>query len=174
MPFRGKWIWKLNTLPRIQSFVWQCIHHSISVRECLTARGMDIDNSCPICRNGPESILHALRDCPSARDIWHQLGVPPSDSVFFVANLKDWLVFNCNSKLRQRAGQLPWFQVFLFAIWMIWKNRNHFVFKGTMQYPNVAKEILGRVMEYTYCAHSHTAAKRMMMKSIRWEKPISG
>ncbi|KAK4578315.1 hypothetical protein RGQ29_028437 [Quercus rubra] len=174
VPFKGKWIWKLNTLPRIQSFVWQCMHHSISVRECLTARGMDIDNSCPICRNGPESILHALRDCPSARDIWHQLGVPPSDSVFFVANLKDWLVSNCNSKLRQRAGQLPWFQVFLFAIWMIWKNRNHFVFKGTMQYPNVAKEILGRVMEYTYCAYSHTAVKRMMMKSIRWEKPNSG
>ena len=83
VPFRGKWIWKFNTLPRIQSFVWQCMHHSISVRQCLTARGMDIEISCPICCNGPESILHALRDCPSARDIWHQLGVLPSDSVFF-------------------------------------------------------------------------------------------
>ena len=26
-------------------------------------------------------------------------------------------------------------------------------------------------MEYNYCASSHTAAKRVVLKSIRWEKP---
>jgi len=25
-PFRGKWIWKLKILPRIQTFVWKCMH----------------------------------------------------------------------------------------------------------------------------------------------------
>ena len=45
------------------------------------------------------------------------------------------------------------------------------MFKGEAQNLNVAKEILGRVMEYNYCASSHTAAKRMVLKSIRWEKP---
>lgn len=30
-PFKGKWIWKLKTMPRIQVFVWKCLHHSIWV-----------------------------------------------------------------------------------------------------------------------------------------------
>jgi len=100
--------------------------------------------------------------------------VLPSDLVFFADNLKEWLIFNFNAKPNHRPGQLPWFQVFLFAIGMIWKNRNHHVFKGGVLYPNVAKEILARVMEYNHCASSHTAAKRMVMKSIRWDKPSTG
>lgn len=59
VPLRGKWIWKLKTLPRIQYFVWQCMHHSIGVKECLSARGIPLDSYWPICLNGPENILHA-------------------------------------------------------------------------------------------------------------------
>lgn len=62
----------------------------------------------------------------------------------------------------------------MFAIWMIWKNRNQYVFKEGVQNLNVAKEILARAMEYSDCASSHTAAKKMVLKSIRWEKPIAG
>ena len=36
--FRGKWIWKVRILPRIQSFVWLCYHESIGVKECLIRR----------------------------------------------------------------------------------------------------------------------------------------
>ena len=60
VPFKGKWIWKLQTLPRIQFFVWQCMHHSIGVRECLSARGIAIDNTYPICHNCLENIIHVL------------------------------------------------------------------------------------------------------------------
>ena len=164
VPFKGKWIWKLKTLPRIQFFVWPCMHHSISVRECLSARGIAVENNYPICLNGLENIIHALRDCPLAKGIWYQLGVLPSDLVFFAENLKEWLVSNCNAKMSHRSGQLPWFQVFLFAIWMIWKNRNHHVFKGGVQNPNVAKEILARAMEYNHCESSHTTVKRMVFE----------
>ena len=30
-PFNGQWIWKLKTLPRIQMFVWKCMHLSLGV-----------------------------------------------------------------------------------------------------------------------------------------------
>ena len=33
--FLANWIWKLDILPRIQTFVWMCAHNSIGVRECL-------------------------------------------------------------------------------------------------------------------------------------------
>ena len=33
------WIWKLETLPKIKTFLWRCIHNSIGVKTCLTRRG---------------------------------------------------------------------------------------------------------------------------------------
>ena len=48
-PFKAKWIWTLKTLPRIQTFVWKCMHKSIGVRECLSERRLTLDNACPIC-----------------------------------------------------------------------------------------------------------------------------
>lgn len=131
-------------------------------------------NTCSLCQNGTETIIHALRDCPSAKATWHQLGVCPTDPSFFAANLKDWLFSNCNADQKSGTGQPPWHQVFLFAIWLIWKNRNQYIFKDRTQNPNVAKDIMARAMEYTHCACNHTAAKKLILKSIWWEKPNTG
>ena len=87
--FQGKWIWKLDTLLRIQTFIWKCMHKSIGVRDCLQARGIQVDNICPHCHNSPESILHAFRDCYVLKRIWHQLGINYQDTNFFSANLQD-------------------------------------------------------------------------------------
>ncbi|KAL4599564.1 hypothetical protein ACB092_11G135600 [Castanea dentata] len=32
VPFKEKWVWNLKTLPRIQAFVWRCMHQSIGVK----------------------------------------------------------------------------------------------------------------------------------------------
>ena len=66
-PFNGKWIWKLKILPRIQNFVWKCMHRSIGVKRCLVDRGLQVDANCPRCHVEAESILHMLRDCPVSR-----------------------------------------------------------------------------------------------------------
>lgn len=57
-----EWIWKLNTLPRIKTFLWMCAHGSIGVKACLVRREVVEEESCPICQRTLESILHALRD----------------------------------------------------------------------------------------------------------------
>ncbi|KAL0006038.1 hypothetical protein SO802_013599 [Lithocarpus litseifolius] len=40
-PFNGSWIWKAHTLPKIQVFVWKCMHDSIGVKSCLVRRGTE-------------------------------------------------------------------------------------------------------------------------------------
>jgi len=68
--FNGKWIWKINTLPRVQSFIWMCFHESLATRERLASRGIQIETSCPLCLQAPESIIHMLRDCYLASNCW--------------------------------------------------------------------------------------------------------
>ena len=67
--FTARWLWKAPTLPRIKTFIWQCAHNSIGVKECLARRSVMEDVVCPICRREDESILHALRDCPWAQSV---------------------------------------------------------------------------------------------------------
>lgn len=42
-PFSGQWVWKVNILPWIQTFVWMCLHNIIGVKECLAKRGVPVD-----------------------------------------------------------------------------------------------------------------------------------
>ena len=81
--FPGSWIWKLQTLPRIQMFIWRCMHNSIGVKECLAKGGIPLDTSCPLCLEQPESISHALRDCRLVKPVWYQLGAHICNANFF-------------------------------------------------------------------------------------------
>ena len=64
--FSGKWLWKLDTLPKIKHFIWLCFHHSVPVRQILNTRGISCNTCCPLCQCQDESIIHLLRDCPFA------------------------------------------------------------------------------------------------------------
>lgn len=53
--FNGKWIWKIDSMPKIKTFIWKCFLHSIPVGEVLQERGIIQDAQCRICNNGRES-----------------------------------------------------------------------------------------------------------------------
>lgn len=118
---RKEMLWKAPTLPHIKTFIWQCTHNSIGVKECLARRSVTEDMVCPchICRREDESILHALRDCPWAQAMWRQLGVQPSNHNFWMSNLHDWLDMNGRMNTNHLAGKPPWKVTFPFAIWNI-------------------------------------------------------
>ena len=172
--FEGSWIWKVKILPRIQSFVWLCLHNSIGVKDCLLTRGIVLENSCPLCHSTNESILHALRDCEVVKLIWSQLGVHDVDNFFFERDIQEWLKVNStNNKL---TGQLhiPWSILFLFAVWLIWKCRNHMVFRSLGPNPHLAKEIVQRAFEYNFCAAPAKEPIVKIVRPIRWSKPEAG
>ena len=65
--FEGKWIWKLKILPKIQIFLWKCLHHTLPVKGILSDRGIEGLGGCDSCPEVRESILHVLRECPVAQ-----------------------------------------------------------------------------------------------------------
>lgn len=49
--FAGSWVWKLNTLPRIKTFFWQCLHNSIGVGKCLVKSCLSLISTLYALRN---------------------------------------------------------------------------------------------------------------------------
>ena len=68
--FQGHWLWKFDILPKIISYLYLRVHGSIPVKSVLVARGINYDKTCPMCNRHEETIVHLLRDCEVARDLW--------------------------------------------------------------------------------------------------------
>ena len=150
------------------------MHHSVGVNQCLVDRGLLMEACCPRCHREVESILHMLRDCPYSRSVWNHLGGCVNNSIFFSMSIQEWLFSNATSKIQHNSGPLPWSLVFLFSLWLLWKDRNLCVFNHKIPNPNLNKEIIDRATEFFFCAYNGLVTKRMVTKSIRWEKPRAG
>ena len=172
--FSGKWIWSTLTLPRIQNFLWRCMHNSIGVREALARRGMSIDTTCPLCNVGVESMSHAFRDCPMVRTVWVQLGMSDPNSTFFSQDIRNWLKSNATAKPHQVHQGVHWYILFPFAIWLIWKQQNQVVFKNKGINPTLAKVITAQAMEFFHCVSYPRNNRHLVIKQLRWKRPNEG
>jgi len=164
--FPGYWIWKLQTLPRIQIFIWRCMHNSIGVRECLAKRGILLDTSCPLCFEQLESISHALRDCRLVKPIWYQLGAHICNANFFSQDIQSWLSSNASSKSSSIVKGIPWYSLFSFAIWALWKQRNQAVFNNRGINRNLSRLISMQAMEFMLCITQPKCSNRMAIRQV--------
>ena len=155
-------------------FVWKCTHSSIGVKDFLARRGIALDTTCPLCHREVETITHALRDCHVIKNIWFQLGIQAVNSTFFTQDIGEWLVTNGSRRKGQVAKDPPWDIMFLFAIWLIWNQRNHVVFKNNSPNPRITKEIARQATEFFHCANQFKNPKIMITRQVHWEKPDPG
>ena len=133
-PFHGQWIWKLDILLRIICFLWLCLHGSVPVKEVLTVRGVNCDKVSPLCRDQDETIVHLLRECVFACNLWRKLEVPPSLVNSFTDNVEVWLKHNCLSEVRHK-GSIPWCFLFLLLFGICGKTRIKLCLKTLFQTP---------------------------------------
>lgn len=106
--------------------------------------------------------------------MWMQLGIKETNQTFWRSNLQQWLDMNGRVSNNYVPGKPLWKMLFPFAIWVLWKSRNHAVFSRKAQNVNLADEIVNQTFEFIHCMHSPRSPVRMMVKSIRWEKPQEG
>ena len=99
-------------------------------RTVLVARGMDVSPVCQLCREGLESILHVLRDCQIACNLWNSLSPPMPASLFFGLNITEWIRQNCWNSKTSPNSDIRWDIIFSFGIWTLWLNRNGVVFQN--------------------------------------------
>jgi hypothetical protein len=51
------------------------LHDILPLKSILVYRHVGTLGECPICRTGPEDVLHLLFACPTAREFWRNLGL---------------------------------------------------------------------------------------------------
>lgn len=114
--FEGKWIWKVDTLPKIQCFIWKCYLHSLPFKELLVARGIAENGVCEHYGLGSELILNVLRDCLFVKKNWANLNNTLCDEDFFSSGLCGWLKSNLKDFKELADGQIPWEVQFAFGV----------------------------------------------------------
>ena len=139
----------------------------------LAGKGINCVKLCPICKEQDESILHLLRDCVYARDLWRKLEVPLTQVSSFTEGFETWLKTNCLSGMKHK-GTTPWCTFFIFMLWSLWKNRNHVVFENTIPNPRHDKVCLSQAKDYYYYISKAKQITPKIAIPVRWSKPILG
>ncbi|MFQ6634012.1 hypothetical protein Gotur_012433, partial [Gossypium turneri] len=74
-------------------------------------------------------MLHVLRDCPVARDIWNKLIPVGKQTRFYSKSLHEWMTGNLQNKLSIGSSKIDWPCLFGMISWHTWKNQNNFAFQ---------------------------------------------
>ena len=92
-------------------------------------RHLSDNGMCQLCKNGDETILHVLRDCPAAMGLWRRLVNLRKQQRFFNQPLLEWLSENLTNDTSASGDQWP--TMFALTVWWCWKWRCGYVFGET-------------------------------------------
>ncbi|KAA3478810.1 Beta-glucosidase 46 [Gossypium australe] len=125
-----KHIWRYQGPQRVRFFLWLASKQKLLTNTERMRRGIGQSNACALCGHEFEDMIHVLRDCPTAKDVW--MHVIPNKLMhrFFSDSFQNWFSTNlsCHEKL-QDSG-VTWSSLFGLITWRIWKNRNLFIFQN--------------------------------------------
>ncbi|GLU11404.1 hypothetical protein SLE2022_281540 [Rubroshorea leprosula] len=170
-----KWIWKIQTLPKIQQFIWLLSHERLKTLGFLHELGIVESPTCPLCLSAMESCSHLFRNCPSVRDLWEYF-FPGDNSFEEDSPLFLWLQRNCSKTTPSPSITVQWGTLFSFVIWIIWLQRNEKIYRPQSYDPNRAKILIKeRAMEFISTSpYPTTVNSSLVSNNIKWDKPPEG
>ena len=169
--YNEEWIWKIRALPKIKFFLWQCSHDSIPNHILLANRGMNISPLCPTCNSAPETIIHALRNCPKAQSLWNSFSPLCSAASFYDTQLMVWLRINCKLMHQCNATELDCAIIFPIAVWVLWLHRNNLVFGKSTTQKDLKAETLAKAAKMAYLGIIEKHVKAKTKIQVRWLPP---
>jgi ribonuclease HI len=127
-------IWKLiwqQQMPNAEKhFLWRACHEILPTKANLCTRKVLLEPRCPICEREEETVVHALWQCPAARDVWSAGNIKFQKSNHggqtFLQVAED-MVSICDQKE---------FAYFVSIARRIWLRRNEKIHGGGFLHPN--------------------------------------
>ncbi|KAK5845209.1 hypothetical protein PVK06_001369 [Gossypium arboreum] len=117
-------IWKLQTLPKIRIFCSRIGHDILPTNKKIAAIRKEFKTDCLRCGAGEETLLHALKDCPIAREILVMGGINSSLLEGNSTQSIDWI------EEMMRVLDIKAVSDFITTLWNSWNNRNTYIFRG--------------------------------------------
>lgn len=155
----------------MQCFLWKCCHLSIPVRATLRDRGMQLDPGCPMCKAESKSIEHALRDCPTVQSFWNSFSPPTHPSLFYGANIIDWLRLNCHSTRKCGVSKIEWGIIFPMTVWSIWLHRNNMAFERIGNHRDMQSQTLMKAAKVAYLDINGKHMLGRVRIQVKWTTP---
>ena len=143
------------------------MHNRLSTKQFLAFGRPHIDTHCPRC-HALETIIHILRDCPWAKEIWSRSpGLLPLS--FFRMPLQDWLRCNATKTATVRPQQIPWQVYFTFTCWNIWLARNERIFRDqSRSQHSIIYSSVQAATEFYYLTGTTKRTQVRFPQNIRW------
>ncbi|KHN24231.1 Putative ribonuclease H protein [Glycine soja] len=133
-------IWSWKGPERMRILLWKIANEGLLTNKSRVTRAMAESSECPRCHLQPESILHCLRDCFYAKQVWNTLSGNSLNHLFCAHDCPQWLVSNLRSP--QNCEENNWALFFVITISFIWKARNEMIFSNRTQ---SASELVGHI-----------------------------
>jgi hypothetical protein len=124
-----KFIWKLNVSNPTKVFLWRACSDILPTRVNLRKRGVLDDDQCMLCGREPETVIHALWECPASQDVWGLCDIRTqkmSSTCRDVILLMERLVERCCS---------DGMEIYVVVVRSIWNRRNTVVHGGAFLHP---------------------------------------
>ncbi|GLT95486.1 hypothetical protein SLE2022_131660 [Rubroshorea leprosula] len=166
-----RWIWKSQTFPKIQTFIWLLSHERLKCFEFLNKLGITPSATCPRCHAAVESVEHLIRDCPVSVSILVDLLPGTFTQTQRDLDFSAWLKYNCKRKDSNGVLNIPWGVIFCFALWGIWLHRNQTLYKPHA-YPvtTFRSLIIEKAVEF-WALHPNHSPHYGQIRYFKWSKP---
>lgn len=79
---------------RVCFFIWLVLKQRFLSNVERVKRGLAVDPSCSTYGSPSEDILHILKDCNAAKDVWSRVITGNHLTNFLSLNLQDWIFLN--------------------------------------------------------------------------------
>ncbi|MBA0787677.1 hypothetical protein Gotri_026381 [Gossypium trilobum] len=170
-PHRFFWkaFWKLDTLPKIRVFTWRVGHEILPTNEKIASIRHGFDKGCPRCGAEAETLLHALKDCPTSRAVLSLGGWSESTISKKYDHCIDWLEDMMRVLDKRAMADL------MVTLWNCWNNRNNYIFRGKEEEAKIIWERASTLnKEFRICNFINEQLLSQNSAGKKWEKPSKG
>ncbi|GKU94254.1 hypothetical protein SLEP1_g7776 [Rubroshorea leprosula] len=167
------WVWRMDTLPRIQFFLWLLKHDRLLTYDTLFNWGIVDSNICPRCHQAPETINHIFRDCFFAKLLWYLLTPNTINTRYQNLDFDGWLY--AHSTHSNLSDYRKWSTSFSYIIWSLWYFRNQLVHERKKFSIAMARDfILKKINEYNQLHPASSITKSLSVVLVSWNPPPAG
>ena len=141
------------------------------MRDILSSRGLNINDSYSICSLHDESIIHLLQDCHYSASFQEELGIPHNLKSTLLLFIHNQLHINGTSNLSSLHHNISWCTLFLFDLCDLQLNQNLATFQAKPPNSNMSKDCILKIVEFHYLISVKSPFLLYYTYYICWEKP---